>query len=323
MRRIDGIGCMLVLIGTACGACAQSYPNKPVRIIIPFAAGGGADGIARVIAPRLSETLGQSFVLDNRPGAGGTLGAGMVAKADPDGYNLLLSATGPNAVAPSIYSNLAYDPLRSFAPISRLSVQPSIIVVNPALGVKTVADLIALARSKPGELAFGSPGMGTTSHLGGEMFKSLAGVDLLHVPYKTGPLALTDLISGRLSVIFDNAGPLLPHVKSGRIRAVAVAGGKRTSLLPALPTAAESGLPGFEYTIWFGLSAPAGTPRQIIQLLNSKAAEVLQNPAVIESFVSLNAESSGSTPEEFHAFIAADIERWAKTARAAGIKPGN
>lgn len=323
MRPVSVLCSMLVLVGASSGAFAQAYPSKVVRMVIPFAAGGGADGVARIIAAPLGEALGQNVVLDNRAGAGGTIGAGIVANADPDGHTILLAATGPNAVAPSIYRNLPYHPLNSFAAISRISVQPSIIVVNAGLGVKTVSDLIALAKAKPGALMFGSPGVGTTSHLGGEMFKSLAGVDLLHVPYKTGPLALTDLIGGRLSVIFDNIGPLLPHVQSGKIRAIAVAGSKRTSLLPTLPTAAESGLPGYEYTIWFGLSAPAKTPKNVIQLLNGKVAEMLRHPTVRQGFTSLNAEASGSTPEEFHAFIAADIERWAKTVKAAGVKPAN
>jgi tripartite-type tricarboxylate transporter receptor subunit TctC len=300
---------------------AQPYPNKPIRVVVPFAAGGSADGIARVVAQPLSEALGQTVVLDNRAGAGGTIGANMVAQAAPDGYTLLISATGPNAVAPSVYRNLPYDPLRSFAPIGRLSVQPSIIVVNPSLGVKTVSELIALASAKPGQLNFGSPGVGTTSHLGGELFKSLAKIDIVHVPYKTGPVALTDLISGQLNVIFDNIGPLIPHVKSGKIRALAVASAARTPLLPELPTAAESGLPGFEYSIWFGVSAPSGTPAAIVALWNSKIAGILKSQSIKDTFTSMSAEVSASTPQEFQTFIAADVARWAKIVKFARIAP--
>lgn len=321
MKYAFGVCCILTLGSLSVSVGAQDYPSRPVRLVVPFAAGGGADGVARVVSQPLSEALGQQLVIDNRAGAGGTIAAGLVAKATPDGYTLLVASTGPNAVAPSIYASLPYDPLRSFSTIGRLSVQPAIIVVHPSLGVRTVLDLIALAKSKPGQLHFGSPGVGTTSHLGGELFKSLAGVDLVHVPYKTGPLAQTDLISGRLSVIFDNIAPLYPQVKSGKLLALAVASDKRTSLFPELLTAAEAGLPGFEYSIWFGLSAPAGTPKSVITLWNTKVSQMLQSAKVKEMFRSLNAEPSSSTPREFHAFISAEIDKWSKVATLAGIKP--
>lgn len=321
MKCLLGACSILVLAGLSATVGAQDYPNKPIRVVVPFAPGGGADVIARVVSQPLSDALGQLLVIDNRAGAGGTIGAGLVAKATPDGYTLLVASTGPNAVAPSIYARLPYDPLRSFSPISRLSIQPAIIVVNPSLGAKTVSDLIALAKSRPGQLHFGSPGVGTTSHLGGELFKSLARVDLVHVPYKTGPLAQTDLISGRLSVIFDNIAPLYPQVKSGKLLALAVASNKRTSLLPELATAAEAGLPGFEYSIWFGLSAPAGAPKSVITLWSRKVSQVLESAKMKEALRSLSAEPSGSTPWEFHAFIAAEIDKWSKVARFAGIKP--
>jgi tripartite-type tricarboxylate transporter receptor subunit TctC len=258
-------------------AYAQAYPDKPIRLVIPFAAGGAADQVARVVAPYLSAELGQPIVLDNRAGAGGTIGAGLVAGASPDGYTLLFSATGPNGIAPSIYSKLSYDPLRSFAWISRVSVQPAIIVVNPSLGVKSLGDLVAMAKAAPAKLNFGTPGIGTSSHLGGEMFKAVAGVDLLHVPYKAGPLARTDLLNGTIHVIFDNIAPLISFVKNGRLRALAVASKQRTPLLPELPTTAEAGVPGFEYSIWFGMGAPAGTPQQLVQSMNKVVVKVLQD----------------------------------------------
>jgi len=320
MNRL-AIGSMPLLALAAFSACSQSFPTRPIRVVIPFAAAGAADAVARVVAPRLGEVLGQSLVLDNRAGAGGTLGADIVAKAAPDGYTLLLAATGPNAVAPSIYAQLPYDARAGFTPIGRLSIQPSIVVANPGIGANTLTDLVGLARAAPGKLNFGSPGVGTTSHLGGELFKALAKVDIVHVPYKTGPLALTDLMGGRLQIIFDNIGPLFPHVKSGKLRALAVASSRRTTLLPELPTAAESGVPGFEYSIWFGLSGPARLPAAVVNRINAAIDETLRSPAVAQAFQSLNAEVSGSSPGDFAAYIGADIDRWARAVKLAGIKP--
>jgi len=302
---------------------AQGYPNQPVKIIVPFAAGGPSDTVGRIVARHLSEALGQPFVIDNRPGAGGRLGMDLVAKSSPDGYTLVISVLGPTSLAPSIYSNLAYDSLRSFEHISRLTIQPTIMVVNSALDVKTVPDLISLAKSKPGKLTFCSTGIGTTPQLYVEMLKAQYGINLTHIPYKSGPTAVTDLISGRVDLMVDNIATLLPYVKSGQLRALAVTGNRKSSFLPTLPTAAESGLPDFENTIWFGLSAPAGIPKPVLQLLHAKVVEIVRKPDVKDAFKSLGAESSDTTPEEFRAFIVADIERWAKAAKIAGIKPQN
>lgn len=325
-RRRVGLGLAVTLLASlavaaAAPAAAQDYPNRPIRLIVTFGAGGNADLVARVIAQPLAAAVGQPIVIENRPGAGGTLGATVAAQSAPDGYTLLFSATGPNAVAPSIYAKLAYDPARSFAAIARLSVQPSVIAANPALGVRDLAGLITLAKASPGKLNFGSPGTGTTAHLAGELFKTLAGVDIVHVPYKEGSQALADLTEGRINLMFDNVGQFLPHFQSGKLQALAVAAPQRTKLLPDLPTAAEAGLPGFAYAIWFGLSAPAQTPGPIITLLNRHVTGVLAQPDVVANLARLNAEPGGMAADAFQAYIATEIDKWAKVARAAGIKP--
>jgi tripartite-type tricarboxylate transporter receptor subunit TctC len=321
-RRLAGFAvALLASLAVAAPALAQDYPSRPIRLIVTFGAGGNADLVARVIAQPLAAAVGQPIVIENRPGAGGTLGASVAAQAAPDGYTLLFSATGPNAVAPSIYAKLTYDPARSFAAIGRLSVQPSVIAANPGLGARDLASLIALAKASPGKLNFGSPGVGTTAHLAGELFKTLAGVDLVHVPYKEGSQALTDLVEGRISLMFDNVGQFLPYFPSGKLNALAVAAPQRTRLLPDLPTAAEAGLPGYAYAIWFGLSAPAQTPAAITTLLSRHVTTVLAQPDVVTNLARLNAEPGAMAADEFQAYIASEIAKWAKVAQAAGIKP--
>jgi tripartite-type tricarboxylate transporter receptor subunit TctC len=298
---------------------AQAYPNRPVRLVVTFAAGGSADLVARAVNQPLSAALGQPVVIDNRPGAGGTLGANLVAQAEPDGYTLLFSATGPNAIAPGLQKNLAYDPVKSFAGISRISIQPAIIVVNADVAARSVNDLIALAKASPGKLNFASPGQGTSSHLGGELFKMLTGVQIEHIPYKDGRLAVTDLVSGRIGIMFDNIGTFLPHIRAGKLRALAIAAGRRSPLLAETPTAAEAGLAGYEYSIWFGISAPANTPAPIVALLNAKVAEALKAPVVTERLAVLNAEVSTSTPAETDRFVASEIQKWGNVIRSAGL----
>jgi tripartite-type tricarboxylate transporter receptor subunit TctC len=298
---------------------AQAYPNRPVRVVVTFAAGGSADLVARAINGPLATALGQPVVIDNRPGAGGTLGANLVAQAEPDGYTLLFSATGPNAVAPGLQKSLPYDPVKSFAGISRISIQPAIIVVNAEVAARNVGELIALAKASPGKMNFASPGQGTSSHLGGEMFKMLAGVQIEHIPYKDGRLAVTDLVSGRINVMFDNIGTFLPHIRAGKLRALAIASDRRSSLLPETPTAAEAGVAGYEYSIWFGLAAPANTPAPVLALLNAKLGEALKSPAVTERLAALNAELSPTTPAEFDRFVAAEIQKWGKVIKSAGL----
>ena len=321
MNRRSFVAVLVVAFGTHFSVSAQQYPNRPIRLVVPFAAGGSADLIARAVNQQFSTALGQPVVIDNRPGAGGALGANLVAQAEPDGYTLLLSATGPNAIAPSLQKSLPYDPIRSFAPISRISIQPAIIVVNAKVEANTLREFIDLAKASPGKLNFASPGIGTSSHLGGELFKMQANVQMEHVPYKDGPLALADLLNGRIDVMFDNVGQFLPNLKTGKLRALAVASAQRASSLPDLPTSGEAGLPKYDYSIWFGLSAPAKTPAQILALLNARLAEALRTPAVVERMTALNAEVSGTTPAEFERFISAENEKWGKVIGAAGISP--
>ena len=293
--------------------------DRALKIVVTFAAGGSADLVARAVNGPLSAALGQPVVIDNRAGAGGTLGAGLVAQAEPDGYTLLFSATGPNAIAPGLQKALPYDPVKGFAGISRISIQPAIIVVNAELAARDVNELVALAKASPGKLNFSSPGQGTSSHLGGELFKMLAGVQMEHIPYKDGRLAVTDVVGGRINVMFDNIGTFLPHIRSGRLRALAIAADRRSPLLPNVPTAAEAGLAGYEYSIWFGLAAPATTPAPIVALLNAKLVEALKAPAVTERLAALNAELSTTTPAETDRFVASEIQKWGKVIKTAGL----
>ncbi|MGE0797532.1 MAG: Bug family tripartite tricarboxylate transporter substrate binding protein [Lautropia sp.] len=310
---------ILLLATFASASNAQDSADGPVRLIVPFAAGGSADLIARLVAPPIGEKLGRNLIVENRAGAGGTIGAAGAARAEPDGRTLFFAATGPSAVSPSIYSKLPYDPIKSFVPISMVTVQPSVVVVAPELGVSDLKQLIALAKASPGKLNFGSPGIGTTSHLGGELFKSLAGVELTHVPYKDGPMALQDLLAGRIQIIFDNVGPLVGLIKAGRLKALAVISDERSTLLPDLATAAEAGLPGFAYTIWFGISAPAGTPPAIRDRVNAAIRAALAEPAVRGALAERHAEARSMSPAEFDRFIASDISRWAAAVKSAGI----
>ena len=309
----------LLFLAASGAAAAQAYPSRPVRIVVTFAAGGSADLVARAVHEPLARALGQPVLIDNRPGAGGTLGAGLVAQADADGYTLLFTATGPNAIAPGLQKGLPYDPVKAFTGISRISVQPAIIVLNAEIPAKTVAELVAMAKAAPGKFNFASPGQGTSSHLGGELFKMLAGVQMEHVPYKDGRLAVTDLVSGRINVMFDNIGTFLPHVRAGKLRALAIAADRRSPLLPEVPTAQEAGLQGYEYSIWFGLSAPASTPPAIVATLNAKLGEALKSPAVAERLAALNAELSVTTPAEFDRFVASEIQKWGRVIRTAGL----
>jgi len=310
---------LVFLAGLPATLLAQAYPNRAVKIIVTFAAGGSADLVARAVNGPLSAALGQPVVIDNRPGAGGTLGAGLVAQAEPDGYTLLFSATGPNAIAPGLQKSLPYDPVKGFAGISRISIQPAIIVVHAEVAARDVNELVALAKASPGKLNFASPGQGTSSHLGGELFKMLAGVQMEHIPYKDGRLAVTDVVSGRINVMFDNIGTFLPHIRSGKLRALAIAADRRSPLLPNVPTAGEAGLAGYEYSIWFGLAAPANTPAAIVALLNAKLVEALKSPSVTERLAALNAELSTTTPVETDRFVATEIQKWGKVIKTAGL----
>ncbi|HLQ26031.1 MAG TPA: tripartite tricarboxylate transporter substrate binding protein [Acidiferrobacterales bacterium] len=309
-----------LLVGIAAGALAQNYPTSPIRFIVPFPAGGSTDALVRTISEKLSENLGQPVVIDNRPGAGGTIGSGIAAKAAPDGYTLLMGTSSTHAVGPSVYSKIPYDAVRDFAPVSLVASSPNIVLVSPSLPVKSIKELIALAQSKPGQLNFASPGNGTHTHLITEMFNSMVGVKMVHIPYKGTALALPDLLSGQVSLIFENALAALPSVKSGQLRPLAVTSAKRSSLVPDLPTVAEAGVPGYAFTQWFGILVPAGTPKKIIARLNAETIKVLNIPEVKERLLNLGAEVIGSTPDEFAAVIKADMAKYAKAVKEAGIR---
>ena len=312
------VPCVLCL-GIA-GANAQGYPAKPIRIIVPFPPGGIADLFARVIGQKFGETWGQPGVVENRPGAGGNIGAEIVAKSPADGYTLVTGSIGTHAVNVSIFSKLAYDPIRDFAPVALIMEAEGLLVLHPSVPVKSVKELIALAKARPGQIAYASAGHGTASHLAGELFKSLAKVDMVHVPYKGNVPALTDLIAGQTSLLFATMPTALPHVQSGRLKALAVASIARSPAAPQLPTIAESALPGYAVTNWIGFFAPAGTPRDVVTKLNAEVVRVMQAPDIQKRLATEGAKFSPWTPDQFAAFVKAEISKWAKVVKEAGIR---
>jgi tripartite-type tricarboxylate transporter receptor subunit TctC len=315
----------LALLGTATLACAPAavaqaqWPAKPVRMVVTYAPGGGADLMARLIAPKMQESLGQPVVVENRAGGGGTIGADFVAKSAPDGYTLMLDASNW-AVNPSLYPKLPYDPVRGFAPVSLLVVFPNMLVVNPAFEAKSVQDLIALAKKQPGRIAYASSGNGSAQHLAAELFKQRAGLDMVHVPYKGGGPALQDVMGGQVPVFFANMASGLPHVKSGKVRALAVTGSKRSASAPDLPTIAEAGVPGYEVYEWNAVFAPAGTPAEIVSKTHAAIARALAAPEVRERITALGGEISALSPSESDKWFHAQVDKWARVVREAHIK---
>jgi len=300
---------------------ADRYPVKPIRMIVPSAPGSGPDTMARAIGQQLTGALGQPVVVENRGGAGGSIGGEAAAKAAPDGYTLIMASAGSHAVNVGLYPKLGYDPLRDFAPVSLVSSAPNILIVHPSLPVKSVKDLIALARTKPGALSFASGGNGSTAHLSGELFKMLANVNMVHVPFKGAPGAVLAVMSGEVQLAFPNLPPALPQVRAGKLRALAVTTGKRFAAVPQLPTVAEAGVPGYEARAWFGVLAPTGTPRPIVTRLNAEIVKSVRAPEMRERLLADGAEAIGSTPEEFTAVMKTDIAKWAKVIKASGAKP--
>ncbi len=298
---------------------AAEYPAKPIHMIIPFPPGGATDIIGRVVSLKLGERLGQSVVVDNRPGAGGTIGSEIVAKSAPDGYTLLISTNSTHAVA-AVLSKPPYDPTRDFTPITLLAESANILVVSPALGVSSVRELIAAAKAKPGALSFASSGNGTIIHLTGEMFKQMAGIDLLHVPYKGTALSIPDLSSGRVSMLFDNIVSAQPNLRSGTVKPLAVTTLKRSALMPDLPTMTEAGVPGFESTAWFALFGPAGLPADIRNRLHEASVAALKAPDARERLVAAGAETIGAGPEALAQLIRDDIAKWGRVVKAGNIK---
>ncbi|MGZ5093515.1 MAG: tripartite tricarboxylate transporter substrate binding protein [Burkholderiales bacterium] len=310
--------CMLVFVGVS-GACAQDYPNRPVRYIVPQASGGSSDTLARMITHRVGEGLGRQLVVDNRPGATGIIGAEVVAKANPDGYTLLQAATS-HATNPAMQTKLPYDSVRDFAPISLLSQQPNIFIVHPSVPVKSIKELIAYVKAKPGQLNYGSSGTGGSQHLAGELLKSMARIDITHVPYKGSPPALIDLLAGRVPIMSSTMPPVLPHIKTGKVRALAVTSVQRSAALPDVPTVAESGVPGYEAIAWQGLLAPAGTPKALIARINAEFVKVLKQPDIVAKLNEQGYDTVASTPEWFASYIRSEIAKWAKVIKASGIK---
>jgi tripartite-type tricarboxylate transporter receptor subunit TctC len=300
-------------------ATAQDYPARPVRLVVPFPPGGPTDVLARIVATRLGERLGQPVVVDNKPGASGMIGADMVAKAAPDGYTLLANAS-IHVINPSLYPKTAYDAIADFAPVSNLADVPLVLAVTAKLPARSVKDLVALAKSSKTSLAFASAGNATSQHLSGEAFKITAGIDLLHVPYKGSAPALTDLIGGQVQLMFDSLPSAMPHLKAGTIRPLAVTTPKRSSALPDVPTVAESGYPGFAISTWYGVWAPAATPPAVVQRLSREIAAIVRLPEVREQFAGLGAEPVGNTPEEFAAFTKAELGKWAGIVKRSGAK---
>ena len=301
-------------------AGAQAYPAKPIRIVVPFPPGGATDILARAVAQKLTDAWGQAVVVDNRPGAGGNIGSEIVAKAAPDGYTLEMGTVGTHAINASLYAKMPYDHVKDFAPVILVAGVPNVLVVNPSLPVSSVQELIAYAKANPGKLNFASSGSGTSIHLAGELFKVMAGVQMTHIPYKGSAPALQDLIGGQVQLMFDNLPPSLPHIKAGKLRALAVTSATRSSALPDTPTIAESGLPGFEASSWFGVLAPAGTPPAIIARLNAEIGAWLASAEAKEKMLALGANIGGGSPEDFARHIAAETAKWQKVVKASGAK---
>ena len=319
MNRSTLTACALTLILASPMASAQSWPSRPIRVIVPFPAGGGIDTVARIIAPKMAESLGQPLVIENRVGAGGTVGTEVVARASADGHTLL-AAFASHAMNATLYRDLSYDTERAFAPISLIATVPNILVVHPSLPVKSVSDLIALARRRPGEINYASVGSGTPAHLSAELFNLMAGVKMTHVPYKGAPASIIGMITGEAQLTFTTVLIAMPHVKSGKLRAIAVTTRERSASLPEVPTVNESGLKGYESIAWYGLLAPAGTPGPVIERLHAEVVRSTQAPEVRENLLRQGTDIVASTPARFAQVIREDIATWTRVVKAAGIK---
>jgi tripartite-type tricarboxylate transporter receptor subunit TctC len=310
----------LVFMAATTSAPAQQYPTKAVRLIVGFPAGGTSDIMARLTGQKLSEAWGQTFIIDNRPGAGGNIGTELVAKAAPDGYTLLVSPGSTLTSNPAVYSKVPFDTVRDFAPVTMIAGVPNALVVHPSVPASNVKELIALAKSRPGQLAYASTGAGQSTHLSAELLKTSAGINMIHVPYKGSAPALTDIVAGQVSVMFDNLPSVLPFIKSGRLKPLAVSSAARSRALPEVPTVAESALPGFDVTVWFAVLAPAATPREIVNRLNAEVVKAVKTQDMRERLAQQGAEAIGNTPEDFAAIIKRDLAKWAKVVKDANIK---
>ena len=301
------------------GSAADDYPSRPIRIIVPYAPGGGADTVARIVARRVSDTLGQPIVIENRTGAGAILGTEFVAKAEPDGYTLLLGQSGPISINPAVYKDLRYDPVKDFAPVTMTTAYPYILVVNAKLPARSLPEFVALAKSQPGAMNYGTTGIGAANHLVAELFNGKAGLKMTHIPYRGTALAVGDLVAGQVTMVFGDPISVLPHMQSGSLRALAVTSLQRSAVAPEVPTVAESGFPGFDALAWHGILAPAKTPPAIVKKLNAEIVNALRHPETQALLVKQAMQTVGNTPEEFAAFIRNDIAVWKAVATEADV----
>jgi len=311
---------VLALLALTARGVAQNYPERVVRIINPYPPGGSVDVMARILAQKLSDDLGQQFIVENRAGGGGNTGSDFVAKAEPDGYTLLFTAPGPLTVNQTLYSKLSFDPAKDFAPIALFATAPIVLIVNPAVPANDVRELIALAKKEPGKINFASAGNGTTNHLSGELFKSMAQIDIVHVPYRGAGPAMNDLVGGHVQMFFDLMPVVLPQIAAGKVRALANAGIKRPAALPNVPTVAEQGLPGFDASAWYGLVAPAKTPEPVLAKLRDAVAKALKAPDMVARIHELGSEPGTVSGKDFGAFLAAETRKWADVIRTSGAK---
>jgi tripartite-type tricarboxylate transporter receptor subunit TctC len=316
MRSIAAAACAAILAPAA----AQQYPTKPIRFIVPFAPGGGTDLLARTIAQKLNEAWGQPVVVDNRAGGGGNIGTDLVAKSPPDGYTLVMGYVGNLAINPFLFKNLPYDPRKDFAPISLAAVAPNVLVAHPAVGAKSVKELVALAKAKPGALNYASAGNGTVGHMVAELFKSVTDTNVVHVPYKGNGAAIADVLNGQVQLMFSAPGSVIAHIKSARLRPLATASRKRPAGLEEVPTFAEAGYPAIEATAWYGVLAPAGTPAAVVDKLHRELARILASADVKERFAASGYETTSTTPQEFMQLIRDDLAKWQKVVKASGAR---
>jgi tripartite-type tricarboxylate transporter receptor subunit TctC len=301
-------------------ASGQAYPSKPIHFVVPYPAGGPLDTVARLLGQKVSESVKQPVVVENKPGAGGNIGADFVAKSPPDGYTILMGAVATHAINPKLYAHIPYDPVRDFAPVTQVASTPNVLVVNPSLPVSNVREFIRYAKAHPGQLNFGSGSTGSAGHLAGELFDAMAGVKMVHVPYKGAAAAMQDLIAGRVQLMFDNFASASAQIQGGRVKALAVTTAKRSELARELPTIAESGLPGFDINTWFGVFAPGGTPQPIVHRLHDEFVRALDDPGVREAMLKLGAEPVGNTPAEFAAYIKSEAAKYARVIKASGAR---
>ncbi len=320
MRQVRNFLVGIVIAVMAGGVAAQAWPAKPIKWVVPFAPGGTTDILARTVGDKLSVALGQPVIIENKPGAGGGVGAEFTAKAAPDGYTIMGGTISTHAINASLYSKLPYDPVKDFAAVTLIARVPNMLVINPSIPAKDVRELIVLLKANPGKYSFASSGNGTSQHLSGELFKSMAGVEMQHIPYKGSPPALQDVMGGQVAMTFDNITTAWPLAKDGRLRALAVTTAKRSPIAPDVPTLAESGLPGFEVGSWQGVFAPAGTPPEIVKRLNAEIVKILNQPDVREKLLALGAEPVGNSPEEFSAMVKAEVVKWSDVVRKSGAK---